>query len=143
RETSAAALGASTSSHCAPTVCMVVPMLLVSTPSHSQRKARCRSGAHAEASAPADPVAVVLFLVICTSALRSTPSQAHPSPTRPRQIASAVISQAYGSRRLQPRGPGRLWVASELLGKLDEASGRQGWALAEGNRERDGRLGAG
>ncbi len=42
RATIAAALGASMSSHCAPTVCIQVPMLLISTPSHSQRKARRR-----------------------------------------------------------------------------------------------------
>src|SRR5688500_3782992 len=84
---------------------------------------------------------LMLFLVICMGALRSTSSQAHPSPVRPRPIASAVISQAYGSRRLQARAAGRLRVAPQLLGKLDEASGRQGRGLAEGDRERDGRLG--
>jgi hypothetical protein len=50
-DTSAAALGLSTSSHCAPTVCIQVPVQLTSTPAHSQRKARCRSGAHGGASA--------------------------------------------------------------------------------------------
>jgi hypothetical protein len=45
-ETSKGALGASTTSHCAPTVCIQVPIQLMRTPSHSHRNARCRSGAH-------------------------------------------------------------------------------------------------
>ena len=44
-ETRAAALGASTSSHCAPTVCIQVPIQLISMPIHSHRKARYRNGA--------------------------------------------------------------------------------------------------
>ena len=50
-ETSAAAFGASTSSHCAPTVCIHVPMLLMSTPAHSHRKPRRARGAHTDESA--------------------------------------------------------------------------------------------
>ena len=50
-ETSAAALGASTSSHWAPTVCPQVPIQLTNIPSQSQRKARCARGAQAEESA--------------------------------------------------------------------------------------------
>jgi hypothetical protein len=47
-DTSAAALGSSTSSHWAPTVCIHVPIQLIKTPSHSQRNTRCPSGAQAE-----------------------------------------------------------------------------------------------
>ena len=50
-ETSAAALGASTNSHCAPTVCPQVPIQLMNMPSQSQRKVRCARGAQAEESA--------------------------------------------------------------------------------------------
>jgi hypothetical protein len=50
RETSAGALGASTTSHCAPTVCIHVPVQLISTPIHSHRKARLLNGAKAGAS---------------------------------------------------------------------------------------------
>ena len=39
-ETSTAALGASTSNHCAPTVCIQVPVQLISTPIQSHRNAR-------------------------------------------------------------------------------------------------------
>ena len=44
--TSVAAFGSSTSSHCAPTVCIQVPTLLTSTASHSIRNTGWRSGAH-------------------------------------------------------------------------------------------------
>ena len=47
-----AASGSSTSSHCAPTVCIQVPIMLVSWAIHSARNARTRSGAHADTSAP-------------------------------------------------------------------------------------------
>jgi len=47
------ATGAATSSHCAPTVCMTAPMLLMRTASQIERKAGWRWGAHAECtSAP-------------------------------------------------------------------------------------------
>jgi hypothetical protein len=50
---SAGALGASTTNHWAPAFSIQVPVQLISTPSQSQRKARCRSGAHADESAAA------------------------------------------------------------------------------------------
>jgi hypothetical protein len=49
-ETSVAALGASTTSHCAPTVCIQVPVQLINMPIQSQRKARFWNGAKAGAS---------------------------------------------------------------------------------------------
>jgi hypothetical protein len=57
-DTRAAELGSSTSSHCAPTVCVHVPIQLPSTPSHSQRKTRCPNGAQAEDSAGCTAVAL-------------------------------------------------------------------------------------
>jgi hypothetical protein len=44
-----AAFGSFTNSHCAPTVCPHDPMLAITTPSHSQKNARCRNGANGEA----------------------------------------------------------------------------------------------
>src|SRR6478735_6620949 len=46
--TNVAALGSSTNSHWAPTVCIQVPIMLNSWAVHSARKARTRNGAHAE-----------------------------------------------------------------------------------------------
>ena len=46
--TSASAPGSSTSSHCAPTVCIQVPIALPTCASHSARNALTRNGAHAD-----------------------------------------------------------------------------------------------
>jgi hypothetical protein len=61
RETSAGALGASTTSHWAPTDCIQVPVQLIRMPIHSQRKARLLNGAQAEASGAT--VLVVKYLL--------------------------------------------------------------------------------
>ena len=66
-ETSAGALGASTSSHCAPTVCIQVPVQLIKTPIHSQRNARFRNGAQAGASGTA---VLVVEPLLCELILR-------------------------------------------------------------------------
>ena len=50
-DTSVAALGSSTSSHCAPTVCIQVPIMLPSWASQSARNAAMRSGDQAEPAA--------------------------------------------------------------------------------------------
>ena len=52
RATIVAAFGSSTNSHCAPTACIHVPTPLIVTPSHSQKKARLRSGANGAWGAP-------------------------------------------------------------------------------------------
>jgi hypothetical protein len=67
-ETRTGAFGASTTSHCAPTVCIHVPTQLTSTPSHSQRKADCRSGAQIDATGAdgsAAPVTVASRRIGC------------------------------------------------------------------------------
>jgi hypothetical protein len=40
-----AALGSCTNNHCAPTICAHIPTLAITTPSQSQKNARCRKGA--------------------------------------------------------------------------------------------------
>ncbi len=52
--TSVAALGSSTSSHCAPTVCIQVPTLLASMASQSARNTAMRNGSHAGAGVGRD-----------------------------------------------------------------------------------------
>src|SRR4051794_9222254 len=56
--TTAAAFGESTSSHCAPSVCIHVPMPEISTPTHNHANTRCRNGAHGEDSKAAGSPAV-------------------------------------------------------------------------------------
>jgi hypothetical protein len=65
-----AAFGNPTNSHCAPTVCIQVPMLLASTASHSILNTRCWSGAQGEIAegAVATLFAGVLELVHCFDA---------------------------------------------------------------------------
>jgi hypothetical protein len=57
RATRSSAFGWSTNSHCAPTVCIQVPMRLASWASHSARKTRIRRGAHAVSMACLLPAA--------------------------------------------------------------------------------------
>src|SRR4051794_4147282 len=56
--TNVAALGASTSSHCAPTVCIQVPIMLASCAIHSARNARTRNGAQVDTPTAAAPLAM-------------------------------------------------------------------------------------
>ena len=39
-------------SHCAPTVCIQLPMLLTNCAAHIAANSRCRNGAHAEGGSP-------------------------------------------------------------------------------------------
>ena len=50
--TMVAAFGSFTNSHWAPTICPHDPILAITTPSHSQKKARCRNGANGDADTP-------------------------------------------------------------------------------------------
>ena len=98
RATSVAAFGASTSSHCAPTVCMTVPMLLISTPSHNQRKARCRNGAQAEDSAATGggggaAVVTASLAVTRRPCVMSPPRDFTPSPQFATETAASCSFQ--------------------------------------------------
>ena len=56
--TNMAAFGSPTSSHCAPTVCIQVPIMLASCAIHSARNARTRNGAQADTPTAAAPLAI-------------------------------------------------------------------------------------
>ena len=83
-ETSTAALGASTSSHWAPTVCIQVPVQLNSMPTQSQRKARWASGAHGDESPAAGRE---------TDVPEPSGSSGPPSPPSPPCVMSPPASQ--------------------------------------------------
>ena len=106
RETSVAALGRSTSSHCAPTTCIQVPSWLVSIASHSTRYTRRRRGAHAgEPRAGSTGAAWEDVVGPVTRVSPAVGSPAHPAATawrapsgaRHRREASAQI-RAAGAR---------------------------------------------
>ena len=87
RATRVSAAGWSTSSHCAPTVCIQVPIRLPSWASHSTRKILIRSGAHADSMAP-PPHGVGYRRAVSswsTSWRRRWPSRSPPGPARRRR----------------------------------------------------------
>ena len=90
--TSVSAPGSSTSSHCAPTVCIQVPIMLPTCASHNARNALMRNGAHADCFiGPRDCVASVI-----------RPPYRGDHPGRPRMSSYSAKERSMARFRPKP-----------------------------------------
>ena len=108
--TSASAPGSATSNHCAPTVCIQVPIALPTCASHNARNALMRSGAHADCFI--DPCGCVVSDIPPPPAVATTPGPRMTSysakdrpmaPFRPKPMRSAVLSPGPATAALAAR----------------------------------------
>ena len=132
--TSASAPGSSTSSHCAPTVCIQMPIRLATCASHNARNALMRNGAHADCFiGPRDCV---------VSAIRPPYRGAHPGRPRMGSSELGVGSRAEVAARLRDDTATDVATATRGTPWLCVGRSRSARARVSGHRDREARDGA-
>ncbi|GHK03943.1 hypothetical protein SY2F82_57400 [Streptomyces sp. Y2F8-2] len=98
------------SSHCAPTVCIQLPMLETNWAIHSARKTRAANGAQGESDIEGPGVDGAALMLVLTGAEcgRSRGSAGGVGADMPRQVGvagrAALRTPAGSRRRRRPRG---------------------------------------